>query len=90
MSNENDVEMSEQEMVDYLAQFADTIYYQALRKLMGISEANLIVAGMTIDPFKEPTESARNQGKHQYIQFLKGEIRRAKNTKDKNPENQKV
>lgn len=70
--------LTTEEMNDLLVELGDSKYYQAILKYV-FERDRLVIDGIrAIDPFKNPTEVARNQGitiglfdLRDYIQLLK-------------------
>lgn len=55
-------EMTDGEMETLLLEFADTRFFQAYARYIGIRMGLAEQALFSLDPFKQPTETARNQG----------------------------
>ena len=64
MKNENldAPQMTDEEMDQVLSEFAGTIAYQALLRFVRIRDLVVDNSLRSLDPFKQPTEIARNQG----------------------------
>lgn len=55
-------EMDENEMNDLLVELYDSIFWQAIRKYSDMRKVIATSSLITLDPFKNPTIVARNQG----------------------------
>lgn len=70
--------MTEKRVDGYLADLSDTPFWQALLIRIRAKDYQSIAALATLDPFKNPTEVARNQGIRMGLYYIENEIARAK------------
>jgi len=57
-----DEEMTDNKMVDLLVDLSNTIYWQAIKRIIRKKDIEISQALFSLDAFKEPTLVARNQG----------------------------
>ncbi len=83
-------EMTDKDMRDILVELQDTNYWVAITALIAQVDTNAINTLASVDPFKEPTLTARTQGQRMglyYIRnFIESEVKRRKDG-DKEAEN---
>ena len=66
--------MTDKQMEYYLFELSNTIYWQAVLKLGGVRNAEILNTLASNDPFREPTNMARNQGELIGINNLKNKV----------------
>ena len=67
-------EMTDKQMEYYLFELSNTIYWQAVLRLGGVRNADILNTLASNDPFREPTNMARNQGELIGINNLKNKV----------------
>lgn len=79
-------ELSQTEMEGLLLEFSESIAYKALLKYIFLRDSVVFDGMFSLDPFKNPTDVARNQGIHlglhdfpEYIVALKEQRNRKNN-----------
>lgn len=90
MNKTNEEEMSEAEIDSYLVQLSDTAMWQALLKRIRVKDYLAIGAIATLDPFKQPTEIARCQGKRMMAYEIENDINVAIERKKKKEASQET
>ena len=84
-------EMTEEEMTQVLVELSDTTAWQAILKYFSIRSTSTDDGLRSIDPFKEPTQMARNQGIRaglwDIVLYVNSEIDRRKKKNKEEEEN---
>lgn len=64
------LEMTNEQMMNYLYQLSKTHYWQAIIKLNRLKDSEILAAISTMDPVRQPTDMARNQGMRNGIYLI--------------------
>ena len=75
--------MSEAEIDSYLVQLSETVMWQALLRRIRVKDYYAIGSIATLDPFKQPTELARCQGKRMMAYEIENDVNVAVTRKKK-------
>lgn len=67
-------EMTEELMMSLLLELQDTPYWNAILKFSSLKDADTIATLASVDPFKDPTTTARTQGSRIGIYLLQNTI----------------
>jgi len=80
-------DMGNDEMTQLLIELSDTNYWVAIKKFARSMDAHIVNSLVSLDPFKNPTDVARNQGMRNGIYNLENWIIIENKKRDKKTEN---
>lgn len=62
--------MDNDEMDELLHELSETQFWQAIKRIVRFKDTEVMNSLASLDPFKQPTEVARNQGMRMGLYFL--------------------